>query len=361
MQENHLELLWDGKTWRTKGFILGKRIRKSLKIRSRTKEKLAKRALDILFENEYTAGLERRKIKQSQLFSTAAIGYMKEINYNRYTDYLPKILEILGPLSRIDELSEKVLLEIGSERLPTYSSESIKDCFVKPTLTIIRHARGEYRRKTSKKVRRIHVLTVSQTLRLLDAAANDASVLRWDPDRRTLHKIAFQLGSMASPGETCAVLAKDIDAEHQRLTLAGREPSARKNDYRIRDTYPPDFYWKLLQNLPNEGKVFLTPRGNPYALRHFRGGQYVAAFSSVVAAAGLPPEFTPNDLRHTGASHFYAATKDVKALCRLGGWADGDLPLKTYVELLPASTANELLSASIDYGQVLDKIVWRGA
>lgn len=361
MQKDHLKLFWDGKTWRTEGYIFGKRIRKSLRIRSESKKNLAKRALSILFDEEYMAGREREKLKGSMLFSTAAIGYMKAKKYNRYTDYIPKILDVLGPLPHINELNEKTLAKIGAERMPTYSPQSIKDCFVKPSMTIIRHANGDYREATTKPAKDIHVLTVSQTLKLLDTAAHDPSVLRWDPERRTLHKIAFQLGSMASPGETCAVLARDIDAEHQRVRLAGREPGARKNQYRIRDVYLPDFYWNFLRSLPDEGKVFLTPRGESYAVRQFRGGQYAGAFSAVVKAAGLPPEFTPHDLRHTAASHFYAATRDVKALCRLGGWADGDLPLKIYVELLPASTADELLAASIDYGQVLDKIIWRGA
>lgn len=361
MQKDHLKLFWDGRTWRTEGYIFGKRIRKSFRIRSQSKKRLAERALSLLFDEEYMAGRKRERMKRSMLFSTASIGYMQAKGYNRYTDYIPKILEVLGPDPRIDELDKKTLTQIGAEKMPTYNSQSIQDCLVKPSMTIIRHARGEYRERSTKKAKRIHVLTVTQTLRLLDTAGNDPSVLKWDSDRRTLQKIAFQLGSMASPGETCAVLARDIDAEHQRVSLAGREPGARKNIYRYRDVYLPNFYWKFLLGLPDKGKVFLTPRGEPYAVRKFRGGQYAAAFASVLEAADLPQEFSPHDLRHTAASHFYAATKDVKALTRLGGWADGDLPLRTYVELLPASTADELLAESIDYGQVLDKIFWRGA
>ena len=68
MQKDHLKLFWDGKTWRTEGYIFGKRIRKSLRIRSESKKELAKRALSILFDEEYMAGREREKLKGSMLF-----------------------------------------------------------------------------------------------------------------------------------------------------------------------------------------------------------------------------------------------------------------------------------------------------
>ena len=160
----------------------------------------------------------------------------------------------------------------GVSALPTYSRSSVNDCFVKPIMAIARHARGETQERNQKAERPIMAMTVSQTLRLLEAAASDPAILRWDPQRQTLKKIAFQLGSMASPGETCAVLASDIDHEHQRVSIAGREPGGRKNIYRQRDVYLPDFYWNFLKDLPAVGKVFLTPHGKPYSVRHFRGG-----------------------------------------------------------------------------------------
>lgn len=172
-----------------------------------------------------------------------------------------------------------------------------------------------------------------------------------------MKKIAFQLGGSASPGETCAVMAQDVDPRHKRVWLAGREPGAQKNQWRVRHVYLPDFYWDLLGELPTEGKAFRAPPDEPYALKKFSGGQYRRAFASVVREAGLSPDFTPHDLRHTFASHFYAVTRDIKALEKLGGWASHDIPLSTYVALLPKTTPQELLAASIDYGQILDRLV----
>ena len=361
MQTDHIELIWDGKTYRAKGFIHGKRIRRSLKIRSESKEKLARKVIDTLFEEEYLKGLQRNKLKETILFTTASINYMKEFGFNRYAAYLSKILSIIGPSMHIGELNEVTLRQLGAQHLRTYNPQSVMDCFVKPAMAIIRHATGKRRDPVKKKARPVRVLTVSEVLRLLDTAANDPSVLQWDPNRHTLQKIVFQLGGGASPGETCVVKAADFDAEHKRVLIAGRDPGGQKNEGRVRYVYLPDFYWALLKGIPKDGYAFRTPRGEPYALRKYSGGQYRIAFASVVRAAGLSPDITPHCLRHTFASHFYAATLNIKALQKLGGWASHEIPLSTYVELLPASTADELLAASIDYGQVLDRLAWRGA
>ncbi len=361
MPKDHLELIWDGKTYCGKGSIHGKRIRRSLKIRSESKEKLAQQVLDALFEEEYLKGLERKKVKKTILFSTASTNYMKEFGFNRYAAYLGKILLIIGPSVHIGELNKAKLRRLGAEHLPTYTPQSVMDCFVKPTMTIIRHANGERRDPIPTKPKPVRVLTVSEVSRLLDTAANNPRILRWDPNRRTLQKIVFQLGGGASPGETCVVMAADFYAQHKRVLIAGRDPGGQKNEGRVRYVYLPDFYWDLLGDIPDDGYAFLTPRGEPYALKKFVGGQYSGAFGSVVREAGLSPDITPHCLRHTFASQFYAATLNIKALQTLGGWASHEIPLSTYVELMPASTADELLAASIDYGQVLDRLVWRGA
>lgn len=244
-------------------------------------------------------GLARQKAQQSKLFSDAAFEYMEAKGYNRYADYVEKILQILGPHARIDDLDEATLFSIGVKNLPTYSRQSVIDCFVKPARTMIRHARGESMRRLPAKVSFKHILTVQQTLRLLDTAENHEDVLSWDPDRRTLQKIVFQLGGGASPGETSVVLASDVDVGLKRVLISGQEAGGRKNPYRRRYVYLPDFYWERLGELPESGKVFLTPRGVPYAPRHFRGGQYTEALASVARIAGLPDGITPHVLRRT--------------------------------------------------------------
>lgn len=74
-------------------------------------------------------------------------------------------------------------MEMGSANLPNCSQESVLGEFVKPAMTVIRHATGESKHPSRKKAKPVRALTVDQVLRLLDAAANSPAVLRWDPNR----------------------------------------------------------------------------------------------------------------------------------------------------------------------------------
>ncbi len=196
MPKDHLELIWDGKTYRGKGSIHGKRIRTSLNVRSESKKILAQRVLDALFEDEYLKGLERKKAKETILFTTASINYMKEFGFNRYAAYLEKNLSILGPSVHIGELNKAELRRLGAEHLPTYTPQSVMDCFVKPTMTIIRHANGERRDPIKTKSKPVRVLTVSEVLRLLDTAANNPRILRWTRTVARCKRLFFNLAAV---------------------------------------------------------------------------------------------------------------------------------------------------------------------
>jgi integrase len=84
--------------------------------------------------------------------------------------------------------------------------------------------------------------------------------------------------------------------------------------------------------------VFLTPKrsgGQPYADRQRRtGGQIKTAWKGAIARAGLDPEFTPHELRHTWASWHYALHKDLIRLQLDGGWS-GVLLVTCYAHLMP--------------------------
>jgi integrase len=51
--------------------------------------------------------------------------------------------------------------------------------------------------------------------------------------------------------------------------------------------------------------------------------------------AGLDPELTPHDLRHTSASWHYAFNRDLLALKQEGGWSSVAL-VERHAHLLPA-------------------------
>ena len=65
------------------------------------------------------------------------------------------------------------------------------------------------------------------------------------------------------------------------------------------------------------------------------GGQIKTAWPGARSRAGLDPELTPHDLRHTWASWHYPANRDLLALKVEGGWSSVAL-VERYAHLLPA-------------------------
>jgi integrase len=75
------------------------------------------------------------------------------------------------------------------------------------------------------------------------------------------------------------------------------------------------------------GPVFLRPDNKPYARKMEGGGQFKTAFKGACRRAGIA-DFSPHDLRHTWATWFYAATRDLVGLMHLGGWKSEKMVLR---------------------------------
>src|SRR5262249_36975601 len=76
-----------------------------------------------------------------------------------------------------------------------------------------------------------------------------------------------------------------------------------------------------LSALPHrQGAVFRRPRDRkPYARKSDGGGQIKTAFSGACRRVGVSG-ISPHTLRHTWATWYYAATRDLPGLMYLGGW-----------------------------------------
>lgn len=92
-----------------------------------------------------------------------------------------------------------------------------------------------------------------------------------------------------------------------------------------------------LDALPHrDGPVFRWGAGRSYADRgREEGGHVKRAWQGAIRRAGLDPELTPHDLRHTWASWQYALHRDLLALKMEGGWSSVAL-VERYAHLLPA-------------------------
>lgn len=89
-----------------------------------------------------------------------------------------------------------------------------------------------------------------------------------------------------------------------------------------------------LEVLPSrEGRVLRTNRGQPYVVRENGGGQFEAALTKACQIADVE-RITPHVGRHTWATWFYSATKDLVRLQEQGGWAKLEV-LRRYVKLAP--------------------------
>ena len=73
--------------------------------------------------------------------------------------------------------------------------------------------------------------------------------------------------------------------------------------------------------------MFRRPDGEGYAKKRDGGGQIKTAFKAACRRASIS-NFTPHDCRHTWATWYYAANRDLTALMHLGGWKSEKMVLR---------------------------------
>ena len=80
--------------------------------------------------------------------------------------------------------------------------------------------------------------------------------------------------------------------------------------------------------------VFIAPRGGPLRVGTFRRNCWLPAVTSEdAAAAGVPADLTPHDLRHTAASLMISAGASVKAVQKALGHSSATITLDRYSHL----------------------------
>lgn len=147
--------------------------------------------------------------------------------------------------------------------------------------------------------------------------------------------LLFLLGCGARLGEALALDWQDVRLAEARAILrdtkSGRDRIA---------ALPPAVVASLASLPLRDGRVFRRDDGEPYAERAQGGGQIKTGFAAACRRAGIA-DLSPHDLRHTWASWFYAATKDLLLLQDEGGWASTAM-VQRYAHLMPADMAPEI-------------------
>ena len=137
---------------------------------------------------------------------------------------------------------------------------------------------------------------------------------------------------------TGARMAEALELDWRDLDLVGARASFwRTKGGKPRHAHLPPGLVAALANLPyRKGTVIRRPDGQSYVDRDRQGGgQMKTAWRLTKARAGIDPELTQHDLRHTWASWHYALYRDPLKLKLEGGWASLD-QVERYVHLMPA-------------------------
>jgi integrase len=157
--------------------------------------------------------------------------------------------------------------------------------------------------------------------------------------------LVFLLGTGARMSEAIELDWRDVDLTGARAILWRTKTGRRRVAH-----LPPAVIAALAALPQREGQVFLWQRRakkgrapkhgpRPYADRkRLGGGQIGTAFAGALKRAGLDPNLTPHDLRHSWASWHYALHRDLLALKVEGAWSSVAL-VERYAHLMPQGHA----------------------
>jgi integrase len=249
-----------------------------------------------------------------------------------------------GPFICVDEITpfmiDKAMVDLTR---PTWNTENTARRQVRvPANAVINFALGKRPRQWPTS-RRERVLDPEEAERLIRVAQEPEKAGVRDPQRRLLKIIAFELGTGATPGETHVIQAQDCNWPTKQVQIRGVQKGARKTSYRRRWVQVPDRALELMDPLPQEGFVFLTPTGCPINTDGEHGTHLIDQFHKLCEAARLHDsgEIVFYTLRHTWATWFSAQVGDLALLIDRGGWSDAEMAMH-YRKQAPADLGDRL-------------------
>lgn len=331
--------------WTVEFSVNGQRVRRRLGIRDRSLKALARKAAEKLYRDTWDRHLAPPEpVKTGTPFYRAADGYQKAGGETRY---LPRIIAHFGPDTMVEDIDEAMILAAELELYPHASPETRRRQVRVPISAVIRWSRGERRQKRADRPR-TRWLAPEEAERLIEAAAKLTLPRHSTPERRTLAKIAFLLGTGCRPAECFVAEVQHFNRATRQWWIPGEHVGAGKTEGATRWVRLPERAVDLIGVLPEVGRAFLTPYGVPIVVTGESGGQMAESFNRAREAAGLGPDVVPYTLRHTWATWFYAQTRDFGGLMDLGGWLKADTANR-YRKLAPDDLADRLLAHGWDF------------
>lgn len=131
--------------------------------------------------------------------------------------------------------------------------------------------------------------------------------------------IEILLGTGIRIGELAALDLDDVDlvSKHLRVRAKGNVPQVKFLKTDLRTLLKRYLEFRKLEAPQSEPALFLSSRGSRLSVR-----QIANRISHWLGKAGIDKELTPHSLRHTFATHLYAATGDLLVVQRALGHRD---------------------------------------
>ena len=240
-------------------------------------------------------------------FLEGAVMYMEEGGERRY---LTPLIDRLGsmPLAKIDQR----VIDATAKAVKPDASPATRNRQVLTPIGAVMHFAHERGLCDHIKVRRPK--PPKGRVRWLEPDEQETLLAACARHMRMIVMFLFDTGARVS--EALYLDWREVNLTQRSVTFIDT-----KNDEDRTVKLTGRLFEMLASSNRREGRVFLTHQMKAYAYREGGGGQIDTAFDGACRRAGIT-DFSPHDCRHTWATLFYRATKDIDALMTLGGWKD---------------------------------------
>ncbi len=260
----------------------------------------AKREWEILQES-----IHGRKVTAT--FLEAAVAYMEADGERRF---LKPLIEHFGTTA-LAQIDQAAIDRAAKLLCPAVSSATINRQVYTPVSAVLKfaHKRGLCELRLIERPRqpkgRVRWLTPAEAERLIGECA---------PHMKPL--VIFLLYTGARLSEALYLDWRQVDLHARQVRFL-----ETKNGEDRGVPLHPRVFTELAGLEHREGAVFRRHDGQPYADSRGSGSPIKTGFKAACRRAGIV-DFTPHDCRHTWATWYYAATRDLIGLMELGGWSD---------------------------------------